>query len=196
MRANVGQTGAWMQAGVLPAVHAGADALGLGPESGIVSRMDQMEHLVLERVVNIAGKLLMVGARETDHAVTVIARAGNAHPGRPTNLSRGQLGREERRVQGCKALLQLRFIGKRSGNTGEQVSLRHDWWEHNRRLCQLPSPHPPPPHGRAALPPPTVVANGDSCRTNWSERHCGQVSVAAAFWERINSSKRWPHWAH
>ena len=157
-----------MQFRVLVTVHAGSDTSGFGPEGSIVPVMREMDHLVLERILDIRGEMFMVPSGERDEPVAAFTCPRDTHARRPPHCCRGQAPAEEGVVQGVETALQLTLARESGSAAGKQVTLIHDALIDGTRPSHFPIIQVEqglPARGAEASPAPEHVAKADNCRT-------------------------------
>jgi len=81
MRADVDKTRPRMQARVLFAVGGRSHAFCFTAESRIVTVMPQVDHLVLESVIHVSGKVGVIDPRQGDDPFAAVACSRNSHSG-------------------------------------------------------------------------------------------------------------------
>ena len=81
---------------------------GLGPESCIVLEMQDMNHLVLERIVYVSRENLMVLAADFDQLLMRRVRTSRKHPGRVLNSHVRQFASEIRPIEAVEQTLKFR----------------------------------------------------------------------------------------
>ena len=77
--ADVDETGSGVQAGVFFAVDCCAHAFRLSTKRCVVAVLFQMEHLVLQGIVDVVGEMCVIGARQSDNAPGFVTGAGDSH---------------------------------------------------------------------------------------------------------------------